>query len=65
VLPVTLTIGGIPATVQYAGGEAGTVAGVMRIDVVVPAGVQVGSTVPVVVSVGGISSPPGVTIAVR
>jgi uncharacterized protein (TIGR03437 family) len=65
VLPVTLSIGGIPATVQSAGGEAGTVAGVMRIDAVVPAGVQVGSAVPVVVSVGGISSPPGVTIAVR
>lgn len=65
VLPVTVTIGGQTATVQFAGGESGTVAGVMRLDVRIPSGIQPGSAVPVVLLVGGASSPPGVTIAVQ
>jgi uncharacterized protein (TIGR03437 family) len=65
VLPVTVTIGGQTATVQYAGGENGTVAGVLRMDVQIPSGIQTGSAVPVVFQVGGVSSPSGVTIAVQ
>jgi uncharacterized protein (TIGR03437 family) len=65
VLPVTVTIGGQTATVQYAGGENGTVAGVLRMDVQIPGGIQTGGAVPVVFQVGGVSSPSGVTIAVQ
>ena len=61
VAPVTVTIGGQPATVQSAGGSAGSVAGVFQISVAVPAGLAAGP-VPVVVQAGGASSPPGVTI---
>jgi len=61
VAPVAVTIGGQPATVQYAGGSAGSVAGVLQINVLVPAGLPAGP-VPVVVQAGGVSSPPGVTI---
>src|SRR5579862_9118984 len=39
-LPVFVTIGGIPATVQYAGGAPGEVAGVMQVNAQIPPGVQ-------------------------
>jgi uncharacterized protein (TIGR03437 family) len=48
---VTATIGGVPATVRYAGAAPGWV-GLYQINVVVPAGVA-GDNVPVVVSVDG------------
>jgi uncharacterized protein (TIGR03437 family) len=63
VLPVTVTIGGQNATVQYAGGAPGLVEGVMQVNVAIPAGVVAGNA-PVVVKVGTASSQPGVTIAV-
>jgi uncharacterized protein (TIGR03437 family) len=62
-LPVRVTIGGVQAVVQYAGGAPGQVAGMMQFIVVVPAGVS-GSAVPVVVEIGNASSQVGVTIAV-
>ena len=62
-LTISVTIGGQPASVQYAGSSPGNVAGAMRIDVQIPDGVA-GSALPVVVQVGGVSSQPGVTIAV-
>jgi uncharacterized protein (TIGR03437 family) len=64
VLPVTVTIGGQSAQVQYAGGAPGLVAGVMQVNAVVPAGISPGNRVPVVVQVGNVPSQPGVTIAV-
>jgi trimeric autotransporter adhesin len=64
IIPVTATIGGQPATVQYAGGAPGLVAGVMQINVQIPGGTAAGSAVPIVVQVGTVSSQPGVTIAV-
>jgi uncharacterized protein (TIGR03437 family) len=51
-LPVSATIGGIPATVQSAGGAPGQVAGVMQVTLQVPTGVQAGGYVPVVLQVG-------------
>jgi uncharacterized protein (TIGR03437 family) len=62
-LPVIVTIGGQPASVQYAGSSPGSVAGTVRIDVQIPDGVA-GSALPVVVQVGGVSSQAGVTVAV-
>jgi uncharacterized protein (TIGR03437 family) len=64
-LPVTVTIGGIGATVQYAGSAPGEVAGLLQVNAVVPQGVSRGAAVPVTVSVGGIASQAGVTIAVN
>jgi uncharacterized protein (TIGR03437 family) len=64
-LPVTVTIGGIPAEVTYAGGAQGLVAGGMQINARVPAAVAPGNAVPLVVSVGDINSRSGVTIAVK
>jgi len=62
--PVSVTIGGVAATVQYAGGAPGIIAGVMQVNAVVPAGVSPGS-VPVVVTVGGVASQGGVTVTVK
>ena len=64
-LPVTVTIGGIEAAVQYAGSAPGEVAGLLQVNAVVPPGVSRGAAVPVTVSVGGIASQAGVTIAVN
>jgi uncharacterized protein (TIGR03437 family) len=63
IAPVSVTIGGVPATVQFAGGAPGQIAGVMQVNVTVPAGVS--GTVPVVVTVGGASSQSGVTVVVK
>lgn len=61
---VSVTVGGVPAVVQYAGGVAGIVAGLMQVNVQIPAGVQAGGYVPVVVQVGNAVSGPGIWIAV-
>jgi uncharacterized protein (TIGR03437 family) len=63
VLPVTVTIGGTGATVQYAGPAPGAVAGLLQVNAVVPQGI--GPALPVTVSAGGIASQAGVTVAVK
>jgi trimeric autotransporter adhesin len=63
-LPVTASIGGQSALVQYAGGDNGLLAGTIRVDVRVPTGIT-GSAIPVTLQIGGVSSQPGVTIAVK
>jgi uncharacterized protein (TIGR03437 family) len=63
-LPVTVTIGDQPATVLYAGGALGSVAGMMQLKVRIPTGIQPGNAVPIVLKVGDVSSQAGVTIAV-
>ncbi len=61
--PVTVTIGGQNATVQFAGLTPG-LTGLYQINAVVPEGAAPGPAVPIVISSGGLSSDP-VTIAVR
>ncbi len=62
-LPVACTIGGETATVQSATGAPGH-AGVTQITVQIPSDIQADPSVPVIVQVGSVSSPAGVTIAV-
>jgi uncharacterized protein (TIGR03437 family) len=62
---VTATIGGIDAPVQYAGGVFGLTAGVLQVNLQVPAGVVPGSAVPVLLNIGGKASAVGVTVALR
>jgi uncharacterized protein (TIGR03437 family) len=62
-LPVSVTIGGQPATVSFAGLAPG-LAGVYQVNALVPAGVTPGDEVPVVITQGGAQSNT-VTIAVR
>lgn len=61
--PVTATIGGQPAQVLYAGHAPGEVAGVLQVNLLVPAGVT--GDVPVVLSVNGAQSQTTATVAVQ
>jgi uncharacterized protein (TIGR03437 family) len=63
-LPVTATIGGQPATVQYAGSAPMLVSGICQVNLLIPASLAAG-TQPVEVQIGGIPSQRGVTIEVR
>lgn len=62
---VTATIGGVPATVQYAGSSFGLVAGVTQVNVQIPQGVPPGGAVPIVIQVGANPSPSGVNVAIQ
>jgi uncharacterized protein (TIGR03437 family) len=64
VLPVSVTVDGRPAIVQYAGSVPGQVAGLMQVNVRIPDGIQPGGYVPVVLKVGDRSSSPGVWLAI-
>jgi uncharacterized protein (TIGR03437 family) len=65
VAPVSVQIGGLPATVQYAGAAPYNMPGLFQINVVVPLNVQTGDGVPVKMTIGGATSQAGVTVAVR
>jgi uncharacterized protein (TIGR03437 family) len=62
---VTATIGGQPAAVQYAGSAPGSIYGVMQVNVQVPPNISPGSTVPVVINVGGNNSQSNVSLAIQ
>ena len=63
--PVTVDIGGLPATVKYAGAAPGYLAGVLQINAQMSPNVAAGNNVPVHVTVGGVKSQDGVTLAVH
>jgi uncharacterized protein (TIGR03437 family) len=58
-----VTIGGLPATVQFSG-LAPTLVGVYQINVLIPANAPTGNAVPVTLSIGGAASNT-VTIAIQ
>ncbi len=62
---VSATVGGLPAAVKYAGGVSGLVAGVIQVNVQIPAGVTPGNAVPVTLNVGGANSQITVTVAIH
>jgi uncharacterized protein (TIGR03437 family) len=64
-LPVTAKIGGLDAVVQYAGAAPEAVAGLMQVNLVVPATVTPGPRVPVLIQVGNRITPAGVTVAIQ
>lgn len=61
---VTATIGGQPATVLYAGQAPGEVAGVMQVNVQIPASTPTGD-IPIAITAGGASSQLTTTLAVQ
>jgi uncharacterized protein (TIGR03437 family) len=63
--PVTVTIGGLPCQINYAGAAPGLVAGVLQVNALVPVGVAPSASVPVQVTIGGVSTQAGVTLAVQ
>ena len=64
-LEAAVTIGGVTVKPSYAGSAPGLVQGVVQINVVVPTGVSPGNAVPIEVTIGGVTSPAGVTVAIR
>jgi len=56
ILPVSLTVGGLPAALTFVGTPVG-VAGITQINFTIPAAVPAGSQ-PVIVKVGGVASAP-------
>lgn len=64
VLPVKVSIGGVPAQVLYAGAAPGMVAGVMQINVQIPVTAPSGDNL-VALTVGKSTSPQSVTVAVQ
>ncbi len=64
VLPVSATLAGQPATVQFAGEAPGTVSGVLQVNLQIPANAPTGNLA-IVVSIGNINSQAGVTISVQ
>jgi uncharacterized protein (TIGR03437 family) len=63
--PVSVQIGGLDATVTYAGAAPGLVAGVLQVNALVPSEVNSGPAVPVKFAIGGASSQAGVSVAIK
>ena len=63
-LPVSATVGGLPATVYYAGIAPGLVQGAMQVNVQIPSGVTPGPGVPIAITVGNATSNT-VTLAIQ
>jgi uncharacterized protein (TIGR03437 family) len=65
ILPVSVVIGGVPATeVLYAGGAPGLTAGALQVNVRIPTSVASGD-IPVVLMVGSTPSQSGMTLTVK
>jgi uncharacterized protein (TIGR03437 family) len=54
---VSVSIGGVPAVVQYAGSAPGMVAGYMQVNAVIPDDAPSGDGIPIVLTVGSSDSP--------
>jgi uncharacterized protein (TIGR03437 family) len=65
VLPVSVSAGGIPAELIYAGAAPGFVAGVLQINFRIPLGIPAGPYVSVLFTAGASSSQSGVFLAVQ
>jgi uncharacterized protein (TIGR03437 family) len=64
-LPVTATIGDRPATVLFAGEAPGTTTGLQQINVEIPANAPAGPAIPLQLTVGGVNTAAGVTLAIQ
>jgi len=64
-LPVFVRIGGIEADVLYAGAAPGMVSGLLQVNARVPDSLAFGGAVPVDITIGDVTSKPGVTLWVE
>lgn len=62
---VAVTMGGLPYRTNYAGAAPYLISGLTQINTQAPAGVTPGPSVPLAVTIGGVSAQSGVTLAVR
>lgn len=65
VLPVSATIGGMAAEVLYAGAAPALIAGLTQVNIQVPQGLPSNPFSSIVLSIGGVSTPPGATVSIR
>jgi uncharacterized protein (TIGR03437 family) len=65
--PVSATVAGQPAALVYAGSAAGNTAGIMEVELIVPAlpASTAGGALAIALTVGGVSTQPGTTIFVK
>ena len=61
----SVSIGGLNAQVFYSGAVPGSIAGLTQINAYVPTGLTTKGQLPIVVSIGGVQSQAGVTVAVQ
>ena len=62
---VTVKMGDITCQTNYTGAAPGLISGAVQINAQVPAGVTPGPSVPLTVTIGGVSAQTGVTLAVK
>lgn len=63
--PVTAAVGGVPATVLYAGAAPQLIAGVLQVNLAVPENAPAGEAVPLVIAVAGVETQKRLTVAIR
>jgi uncharacterized protein (TIGR03437 family) len=64
-LPVTASIGAVPAQVTYAGEAPGYSSGMQQVNILIPENAPVGLAVPIQIMVSGVNTQSGVTIAIQ
>ena len=64
-LSCSATIGGQEAVLNYCGEAPGATAGLVQVNALIPESVMPGSAVAVSITIGGVASQPGVTVAVK
>jgi uncharacterized protein (TIGR03437 family) len=65
VLPVKVAIGGVDASVIFAGAAPDAVSGLLQVNAIVPPGTTPGSAVPIVLTIGSSRSQDNTTIALK
>ncbi len=63
--PVFVRVGKLPADILYAGTAPGLVNGALQINILLPKELIGGPAIPIQISVGNYTSPPGTTLAVK
>lgn len=61
----SVTIGGQPAVVAFAGPLVGSLLGILQVNATVPAGSSTGASVPVIVTIGALTTQAGATLVVK
>ncbi len=63
--PPVVTIGGVNASVTYAGAVPGSLLGLVQLNVQIPTGASTGNASPVSVAIGGVTTQTGITLALH
>lgn len=64
-LPVSASVGGLPAQVDYAGAAPGLIAGVAQVNLRIPSGLAPNLAAPLSLTIGPSTTPVGVTVSIR